>query len=210
MFVKGEINMKFCTSRGKEIKEGIKFCESCGASVIDSNSELSDKDNVSTDETAHENESAIPCETDLTSTKTEDVKKRFNINAIPKKYFVITAVALITVIIFIVIIFSNSGPDFKKLYKEYCNSIWAELGEDGSYLSIDTNPFDEENNGVAYSTAYYAIENLNKELKLPDSLLKDMGNTTGSDGRQTREFDNVAVSWRYHPDYGLEVTYKKK
>lgn len=106
------------------------------------------------------------------------------------------------------VIIESAGPDFAALYEEYCNSIWATVGADGSYLSIDTNPFDEDDNGLAYYEAYLAVEDVNKALGLPDSLLEEMGTVTGADGKQTEVFDDVTVSYKYHPDNGLEVTYK--
>ena len=102
----------------------------------------------------------------------------------------------------------KSGPDFKGLYNKYCNSTWASYGSDGSYLSIDTNPYDWDDDGLAYVEAYYAIEDINNALGLPSSLMNDMGETTGADGKQTETFGDITVSWKYHPDKGLEVTYK--
>lgn len=106
---------------------------------------------------------------------------------------------------------ADSGPNFQALYDEYCDATWADLGDDGSYLYIDTNPEDNEDDGLAYVEAYSAVKNVNKALALPDSVLSDMEETTGADGKQSEEFDdlNLTVSWRYHPDRGLEVTYKK-
>lgn len=106
---------------------------------------------------------------------------------------------------------NKKGPDFKALYEAHCEMAWAEVGEDGSYLRIDTNPYDEEDNGLAYVGAYRAIQAVNGELKLPDYILTDMGNTTGADGKQSEAFAElgVTVSWSYHPDKGLEVTYKR-
>lgn len=101
------------------------------------------------------------------------------------------------------------GPDFKALYDEYCSSIWASVGSDGSYLSIDTNPYNLDDKGIAYLESYYAIKNINNALGLPESLLKDMNSTTSLMGRQTEEYEDVTVSWSYHPDKGLEITYKK-
>ena len=103
----------------------------------------------------------------------------------------------------------DTGPDFAALYAEYCDPTWSDLGSDGSYLYLDTNPDDEEDSGLAYPAAYSAVEEINSALGLPDSLLKAMGETTGADGRQSEDYDNVSVSWRYHPDKGLEVTYEK-
>ncbi len=126
-----------------------------------------------------------------------------------KKKLLIIGAAVIVVIILIASIGGSSGPNFEKIYSEYCNSIWADVGADGSYLSIDTNPYDLDDSGVAYQAAVTAVKNVNKALGLPDSLYNDMAETTWSMGKQTQTFGNVTVSWTYHPDKGLEVTYKK-
>ncbi|MBO7251093.1 MAG: zinc ribbon domain-containing protein [Oscillospiraceae bacterium] len=124
------------------------------------------------------------------------------------------AASVITVCVLIFFVLSSGsivGPNFNKLYSEYCVSTWASVGSDGSYLSIDTNPYNNDDDGLAYPAAYTAIKNVNKALGLPDSLLTDMEETAGVDGRQTQDFpdQHISVSWRYHPDKGLEVTYKK-
>ncbi|MBO5327529.1 MAG: Ig-like domain-containing protein [Clostridia bacterium] len=99
-------------------------------------------------------------------------------------------------------------PDFKALFKEHCKSAWAEVGSDGSYLEIDTNPNDYEDYFI--SVADEAIEDINKAIGLPDSLYNDMLNTSYNMGRQTETFEDfgVTISWTYHPNYGLEVVYK--
>lgn len=107
-----------------------------------------------------------------------------------------------------IIVTVKDGPDFKALYEKYCQSKWAKYGSDGSYLSIDTNPYDWDDDGLAYPDAYYAIENVNTALGLPESLLNAMAETRGADGKQKETFDDVTVTWSYHPDKGLEVTYK--
>lgn len=104
----------------------------------------------------------------------------------------------------------KSGPNFAALYDTYCNSTWADCGSDGSYLSIDTNPYDWDDDGLAYPDAYYAIETINNALDLPGSLLKDMSETTSLDGKQSETYGDITVTWKYHPDKGLEVTYKAK
>lgn len=108
------------------------------------------------------------------------------------------------------IIVKAAGPDFKAIYNECCNSTWAEVGADGTYLSIDTNPYDLDDSGVAYWEAYYAIEYVNDAIGLPDYVLEDMVSTSASMGRQTQSFPDLGVTatWTYHPDEGLEVTYK--
>ena len=117
-----------------------------------------------------------------------------------------------TLIVLIIIIASggSKGPDFKSLYNEYCSSTWAEVGSDGSYLSIDTNPQNWDDDGLAYPAAYEAVKDVIAALELPDSLIKDMGKTSGADGKQEQTFpdQNVTVTWKYHPDKGLEVTFR--
>lgn len=79
-------------------------------------------------------------------------------------------------------------------------------GDDFSYVSIDTNPYDRED----YTNVDYfeIVEKYNELLGLPDYLYEDMLHTSAIDGAQTESFDNITVRWKYHPDNGLEVTYK--
>ncbi len=102
------------------------------------------------------------------------------------------------------------GPDFNSLFKKYCKERWASVGDDGSFLSVDTNPFDIDDSGLAYPEAYYAIEKINDALGLPSSLSYDMEHTTASQGKQSETFNDIGVTvmWTYHPDRGLEVIYK--
>jgi len=124
---------------------------------------------------------------------------------------IIALVVVAAVVAACVFLFRDKGPDFQKVYNDHCESTWAEVGADGSYLSIDTNPYDEDDNGIAYYEAYTAVKEVNTALGLPDSLISEMGETSGSDGKQSETFDEqgITVTWKYHPDNGLEVTYKK-
>ena len=101
----------------------------------------------------------------------------------------------------------KTGPDFQAIF-EACelDSSYATVASDGSYLSIDTNPSDIDD--YTDYAAYLSLYLINDELGLPDSLMEDMGHTSSIDGKQTEEFENVTVTWKYHPDNGLEVTYK--
>lgn len=186
--------MKFCEKCGSELS-GENFCSVCGNKI----------------EPETENQTVTEV-ADVAPVKENNlnVNNGVNIKNIPKKFLIIAVAAVAIVIAIIVIITSNSGHNFKKLYEDYCISTWAEVGSDGSYLSIDTNPSDLEDNGIAYIEAYYAIEVINEELGLPSSLFEEMGSTTGADGKQVEEFEEVTVSWKYHPDSGMEVIYKKK
>lgn len=98
------------------------------------------------------------------------------------------------------------GPDLVSIFKEYCSSSYADVASDGSYLSIDSNPSDSEYNKYE-KDALQAIIIVNNKLDLPDSVLNKMAHTRSMDGRQVYEGDGIEISWIYHPDNGLEVTY---
>lgn len=184
-----------CPKCGALIDDDSKFCSACGAPL----SERCNTEANTTDCIPNSSIEIVPPASTQTVPSTR------------KKVIPITILLLIVLVVTGTFIQKSKSPNFKKLYEEYCRSTWASVGSDGSYLYVDTNPFDEDDNGNAYPTAFTAIKNINNELKLPDSLINDMANTTGLDGKQFEEFSDagVSVSWKYHPDSGLEVTYKK-
>lgn len=106
----------------------------------------------------------------------------------------------------VVDIIVKSGPDFQKIFDEFCESEYATVASDGSYLTIDTNP-DNIDDYTNYS-AYFAIGDVNEALGLPEALMEKMNKTRALDGTREEEFDEVRVTWQYHPDNGLSVTYE--
>lgn len=136
-----------------------------------------------------------------------------------KRYVLVVVIVLLLAVFFSILLSNTSdssgsaqstkfiSSDFKSLYKNCCSPTYATLGADGSYLSIDTNPDDLDD--YSDDDAVQAIVDINYLLGLPDYLLDDMGKTTALMGRQTETFEKVTVSWSYHPNRGLEVTYKK-
>lgn len=108
--------------------------------------------------------------------------------------------------------YSSEGDSFYKIYNECnCASPWAKVGTD--YLIIDTNPYDYDSsspNSTTYaSIALSAIRIINNKLSLPSYLYNEMVKTRAIDGRETYSGTKANVSWRYHPNSGLEVTYTK-
>ncbi|MCI8306777.1 MAG: DUF2116 family Zn-ribbon domain-containing protein [Lachnospiraceae bacterium] len=99
----------------------------------------------------------------------------------------------------------KAGPDLKALYDEYCNSDFARIADDGSYLFVDTNTSDKDDE-IDY-VAYLAILEINEALALPESVNNKMNQTRSMDGIQTESGEGFEVSWTYHPEKGLEVTY---
>ena len=105
----------------------------------------------------------------------------------------------------------KSNVDLEKMYYDYCNSTWATLGNDKSYLSLDTNPYNYDDGDYRYSsTVLDAVKKIHKALNLPDSLYEDVMQTSWGMGKQEETFENIGVkvTWTYHPDKGMEVTYK--
>jgi len=90
-----------------------------------------------------------------------------------------------------------------------CMSPYATFG--GSYIKIDTNPYDadgDSSNASTYaSKALSAIIGINSTLGFPSYVYQDMIGTRALDGRQTYTGGRFSASWRYHPDSGLEVMY---
>ena len=108
---------------------------------------------------------------------------------------------------------SSSYWSFYTVYNECdCSYPWADVGT--NYLSIDTNPYDYDSDyssSTTYSSkALSAIRLIHIELSLPSYLYDEMLETRALDGRQSYSGTKVNVSWRYHPDTGLEVRYTKK
>lgn len=110
-------------------------------------------------------------------------------------------------------VWDGKKVNFYALYNACdCASPWATYGVD--YLKIDTNPYDYDSSNSASTThlvsAVNAIKRIHSKLDLPTYLYDEMLNTTGADGKRNYSGTKVDVTWRYYPNYGLEVWYKQK
>lgn len=109
--------------------------------------------------------------------------------------------------------YSGSGYDPITLasvfYDNDCEFPYATF--DGSYIEIDTNPYDydsDSSSATKYSSeALSKIKAINSDLGFPSYVYQDMMSTRALDGRQSYEGTRFSASWRYHPDSGLEVMY---
>ena len=121
--------------------------------------------------------------------------------------FILIGAAAIAIIVFI---FSNAKvKDFNKLYsKEYGSKAWCTISVDGTKMVVDTNPGDDPDTLV--SEAYDKIITINTQLGFNSEVFRSMQATRFVDGVQSAESEKYAVSWRYHPDTGLEATYTIK
>ena len=136
----------------------------------------------------------------------------------PKKKILFAVIALVLVLALCVGIRSYNTNFFDRVVHQMMkDNRYADNAQaaDGSYLKIDTNPNNEDDNSIFYNVAVEqdslnAIKFVNEKLGFSDSLYQKMLSTTALMGRQTEENKKFVVSWTYHPDKGLEVMYEKK
>lgn len=134
-----------------------------------------------------------------------------------KKLLLIGGITLAIVIAVLALVLHKS--EFEKVYDEV-SQVDAQLTGGDDYFIIDTNPFDKPYDELELwqqflfsdiqSSALEAIQLANDRLGFNGSLYTRMLDTTALMGRQTDETDRYEVSWTYHPDTGLEVTYEIK
>lgn len=200
-----------CPKCNTPIIQGQNFCSKCGSAVYCIDAVCSPLCSNCGAELAEDELFCHKCGKAVQKNENLDKKN-------PKWiFFLIGGIALtitLTVILTLALTLSkNKKPtvDLNAIYDEYCSPSWADIGSDGSYLYVDTNPYDKDDGDYTYIyVVNNAIEDINKALGLPDSLLNDMDNTSWSMGKQKEVYEElgIEVSWTYHPDKGLEVTYK--
>lgn len=80
------------------------------------------------------------------------------------------------------------------------------IGSDNSFCTIDTNPYDLDDYSASIALGY--IQAMNAKLGLPEYVYQEMITTSYSQGKQTETCGKISVVWYYHPDKGMNVTYK--
>lgn len=132
-----------------------------------------------------------------------------------KKLIVIAAAAVAVIAIAVALLIPSK---FERVKSE-CVQIAGRVVGSGNYFMIDTYPDEYENMDSAMvallapsaqENALEAIQYANDALGFNGSVYSQMMKTTALMGRQSAETDKYKVSWTYHPDNGLEVTYEKK
>lgn len=122
-----------------------------------------------------------------------------------KAIFTVTIIVVCCFVIGFMVV--DREPTVQELYDEYCIETWAKVDLDKNCLIIDTNPYNETNNGVAYYDAYDAVEKINKRLDAKVTLMDEMIHTSGNDGLSAYVFRDWTITWSYHPNQGLVVKY---
>ena len=187
--------LSFCPNCGAKLPPNAHFCVNCGVK-LDAAAAVSPSKKES-----------------------NRLKERFaSLDPKKKKILIIIASAVLVLLVALIIVLNlNHGPDFRAIYQKHCVNDegvcdWATVGADGSYLRVDTNPDDiDDYVGLDVILAHSAIQSINQDLGLPESLYEDMTHTNSLMGKQSETFEKqgLIVTWSYHPDNGLEVQYKK-
>ena len=183
---------------GTEIFENCNFCPKCGTQKVSINVSVSCKKCGAI--LVPDQEFCMNCGTKNKSIKGKKKKS--------KKLKVLIAIVAVVIIGVIVSIASGSSKDLNKVYASVVDgsSIYVDITADGKSISVDTNPFDYDDYYSSEATDY--VKAINDALGLPNSVYDKMQSTSALDGRISEEHGNIRVSWKYHPDNGLQVIYE--
>ena len=142
---------------------------------------------------------------------------------IGKKTIIIAIISFVVIIGIVIGLSIYNRRVFNRLVSQMLHEYkFADnaVASDGSYLKIDTNPYDKEVDEltVGQASTFYqkqqdsidGIKFINKKLGFSDAVYSKMLETTALMGRQSEENSRYKVSWTYHPKKGLEVMYEKK
>ena len=131
-----------------------------------------------------------------------------------KKLGIIGAIVAVIVIVAVIALMPSK---FDKVKNE-CVHIAGSIASGKGYFTIETIPDDWDSMDPTVRAimlpghqqdALDAIKYANEELGFP-GVYSQMLNTTALMGRQSDENSKYKVTWTYHPDDGLTVTYSKK
>ena len=158
-------------------------------------------------------ESVLSNKTQITGPVTEE-KKGLKKKISKTKLGIIGAIAAIVIIALVIAL---APSEFDKVESE-CVHIAGIVKTGKGYFTIETMPDSWENmdsttKAILLSThqqnALDAIKYANEELGFPGVYFQ-MLNTSALMGLQSDENKKYKVTWTYHPDDGLTVTYSKK
>ena len=127
-----------------------------------------------------------------------------------KKGVTIASVIVVVVSLFVSLLWMFPGlfasKNFNTMYSSIKYETWCEIASDGSWMKIDTNPYDIEDSNN--SEAVLKIKSINSDLGFSSYVYEEMLETRALDGRQSESNSKYSISWSYHPDKGMEVLYK--
>ena len=210
----------YCVKCGEELNEMQAFCPKCGAANISQKNYCKNCGAEMEKEQTFCSACGTKSTLEITPEKVdkEQKKKKIIFSSIAAGAALLI-VAIVLIIVFVtrdkVSVTGDNGKDFNKMFAEIKFNSWCEIAEDGSWMRIDTNPYDIDSDEFDYSYYLYVynpcsekIKEVNLQLGFSSALYAKMGETTFIQGRQTQSNDKYTVSWTYHPDKGLEILYE--
>ncbi|TFD46616.1 hypothetical protein E3T33_04580 [Cryobacterium sp. TMT1-2-1] len=80
------------------------------------------------------------------------------------------------------------------------DTAFAVVSDDHLSLTIDHKGKEDYSGGLSTREMMCIFD----KLGVPSAVASHMQQTTSMDGRQTEAWDNIEVSWSYHPDRGMD------
>lgn len=93
---------------------------------------------------------------------------------------------------------------FQKAVKSCGTTSGVSVLDNGTTLLVDTQG-DTDYTGATYSDAMCLMSAVNTPSYIVDNIVT----TNSLMGRQNATFNGIDVSWSYHPDNGLNLSYHK-
>ena len=201
----------YCKNCGSQLNENQAVCLTCGVPVGKGNAYCPDCG-------TQVSELAVMCVNcgknlaETTEAKPEPKKKKLS----KKALIAIVAAGVVLVGLLIALMAGAfdggsgssyvSPKDFNDMFYDIKSESWCDIGYDGTWMKLDTNPnnIDDSFN----SSAWAKIKSVLTQLGFPSSVAEEMNQTRALDGRQTATHGRYEVSWTYHPDSGLEAMFK--
>lgn len=94
---------------------------------------------------------------------------------------------------------------FQKAYSSCGSPSGVSVSDEGKTISVDTIG-EEEYSGASYGDLVCIIDAVGTPSYINDGIMS----VRAMDGRQTQEFDEIIVSYSYHPDHGMDIVFHKK
>ena len=140
------------------------------------------------------------------------------LNMSKKKLIILGSIAIF-VIVAVIITLLCIPSRFERVKNEAVHIAGQISSRGDDNFTIDTYPYEDTKLSSeviallapdSQRKALEAIKYVNEELGFNGALYDRMMETNALMGRQSEENAKYRVSWTYHPDEGLEVTYEKK
>ncbi|MDQ0424284.1 DUF2510 domain-containing protein [Cellulomonas iranensis] len=126
---------------------------------------------------------------------------------VPRRALLIgTAVLAVAAVATVAVVLLNRPSRLEAAFDE-CGMderVGARLTDGGKTVILDHEGEDDSPGLDIIEVACFTVA-----LGVPDSINARMDSTRALDGRQDAEFDDITVSWSYHPDTGIDMIFEE-